>query len=302
MATASNIVQIQSDEHEELRRLTHMQRAMRRLKKDYLTLIALGVLLFLVVVAVTAPLTTRMMGIDAISENLQKTFATPDSANLLGTDDKGRDHLARLMYGGQVSLAIALTAACLSMSIGIFFGLITGYYGGVVDDILNWFVTTLESIPQLFLLLIVSAILSPSPLIFIGILGFLGWTGIMRLVRGETLSLREREYIVAAKAMGASNSRVMFQHIFPNLVSIVVITMTINIGGLILAESGLSFLGFGVQPPTPTWGNMLSESQAFFRKAPHLVVAPGLLISITVLCLYIIGDGLRDALDPTSRD
>src|SRR5687768_7859221 len=156
MATASNVVQIQSEEHDELRRLTHMQRAMRRLKKDYLTLAALGVLLFLVLVAVTAPLTSRIMGIDAISENLQKSFATPDSANLLGTDDKGRDHLARLMYGGQISLAIGLTAACLSMSIGIFFGLITGYYGGVVDDILNWFVTTLESIPQLFLLLIVS--------------------------------------------------------------------------------------------------------------------------------------------------
>jgi peptide/nickel transport system permease protein len=124
----------------------------------------------------------------------------------------------------------------------------------------------------------------------------------MRLVRGETLSLREREYIVAARAMGASDIRIMFQHIFPNLVSIVVITMAIDIGALILIESGLSFLGFGVQPPTPTWGNMLSESQAFFRKAPHLVVAPGLLISTTVLCLYIIGDGLRDALDPTTVD
>jgi peptide/nickel transport system permease protein len=302
MATASNIVQIQSEDQEQLRRLTHTQRAMRRLKKDYMTIAALTVLLLLVLVTITAPITTRMLGVDAFTENLRKTFATPDSANLLGTDDKGRDHLARLMYGGQVSLAIALTSACLSMSIGIFFGLITGYFGGVTDDILNWFVTTLESIPQLFLLLIVSAILNPGPIVFIGILGFLGWTGIMRLVRGETLSLREREYIVAARAMGASNLRIMFQHIFPNLISIVVITMAINIGGLILAESGLSFLGFGVQPPTPTWGNMLSESQAFFRKAPHLVIAPGLLISVTVLCLYIIGDGLRDALDPTSHD
>lgn len=302
MATASNVVQIQNEEHEQLRRLTHTQRALRRLRKDYLTLAAIGVLLLLVLMAVTAPLTTRMLHVDDLTENLQKTFAAPDRVNLLGTDDKGRDHLARLFYGGQVSLAVAITASTLSMTIGVSLGMITGYYGGIVDDLLIWFITTLNSIPFLFLLLIISSILNPGPIVFIGILGFLGWTGIMRLVRGETLSIREREYIVAARAMGASDFRIMFQHIFPNLVSVVVITMAIDIGALILTESGLSFLGFGVQPPTPTWGNMLSESQAFFRKAPHLVVAPGLLISITVLCLYTIGDGLRDALDPTSRD
>jgi peptide/nickel transport system permease protein len=302
MATASNIAEIQTQDEEQLRRMTHMQRAVRRLKKDYLTLGALGLLALFVLIVITAPLTTRLMGIDAETENLSKTYARPDGENYLGTDDKGRDHLARLIYGGQISLAIAVTASALSMTIGIVLGMITGFYGGIVDDILIWFITTLTSIPQLFLLLIISAILSPSPIVFIGILGLLGWTGIMRLVRGETLSLREREYIVAARAMGASDMRIMFQHIFPNLISVVVVTMAIDIGALILTESALSFLGFGVQPPTPTWGNMLSESQAFFRKAPHLVVAPGLLITTTVLCLYIIGDGLRDALDPTTVD
>lgn len=302
MATASNIAQLQDVEEEQLRRLTHNQRALRRLKKDYLTLSGLGVLFLLVLVVVTAPITTRILGVDHLAENLLKIYADADTDNLLGTDDKGRDHLARLMYGGRISLLIAVTASTLSMTIGITLGMVTGYYGGIVDDILIWFITTLNSIPQLFLLLIISAILTPGPLVFIGILGLLGWTGIMRLVRGETLSLREREYIVAARAMGASDLRIMFQHIFPNLISIVVVTMAIDIGALILIESGLSFLGFGVQPPTPTWGNMLSESRAFFRKAPHLVFAPGLLISTTVLCLYIIGDGLRDALDPTTVD
>ena len=282
--------------------LTHNERALRRITKDYLTLASIAVLLFLVVVAVTAPLITRAMGVDAVTENLSKTYADPDGTNWLGTDDKGRDHLARLMYGGQISLSVAVLASTLSMTIGVVLGMLTGYYGGIVDDILIWFITTLNSIPFLFLLLLVSSILNPGPLVFIGILGFLGWTGIMRLVRGEAFSLREREYIVAARAMGASDFRIMFQHIFPNLVSIVIITMAIDIGALILTESGLSYLGFGVQPPTPTWGNMLSESQAFFRKAPHLVVAPGILISITVLCLYIIGDGLRDAFDPTTVD
>ncbi|MDQ7034304.1 MAG: hypothetical protein Q9P01_05565, partial [Anaerolineae bacterium] len=179
MATATNIAQLQDGEEEQLRRLTHNQRALRRLKKDYLTLGGLGILLLLVLIVITAPATTRILGIDHLTENLSKIYADPDSENLLGTDDKGRDHLARLMYGGQISLAIAVTASTLSMTIGISLGMLTGYYGGIVDDILIWLITTLNSIPQLFLLLIISSILSPSPIVFIGILGFLGWTGIM---------------------------------------------------------------------------------------------------------------------------
>lgn len=302
MASAVNVAQIGAEGQENIRRLTHTQRAMMRLRKDKLTLLALALLLLLVLSAIGAPVITQLLKVHPFTENLQKIYALPDSVNLLGTDDKGRDHLARLLFGAQVSLSIAFSASLLSLSIGVVLGMITGYYGGVVDDILIWFITTLNSIPQLFLLLIIASILNPTPIVFIGLLGFLGWTGIMRLVRGETLALREREYIVAARAMGASDIRIMFQHILPNLISIVVITLAIDIGSLILTESGLSFLGFGVQPPTPTWGNMLSQSQSFFNRAPHLVVAPGLLISITVLCLFVIGDGLRDALDPTTTD
>lgn len=302
MTTVTNIAQLEIEESEDINRLSHTQRAFMRLRKDRLTLAAFFALFLLIMFAVTAPITTRLIGVDSETENLQKIYASPDLDNLLGTDDKGRDHLARLMYGAQISLAVAFSAAFLSITIGVSLGIIVGYYGGIIDDLMIWFITTLNSIPGLFLLLLISSIFNPTPLVFIAILSLLGWTGTLRLVRGETLALREREFIVAARAMGASDWRIMFQHIFPNLISIVVISLAISIGGLILTESALSYLGFGVQPPIPTWGNMLSESQSFWRKAPHLVVAPGILIAMTVLCLYIIGDGLRDALDPTSKD
>lgn len=298
MATAKNIAKLKMED-EDLRRLTHWQRAFRHLSKDYMTLAALGMLLLLVLMAVTAPISSELLGVDPFDENLQKTFAAPDSENWLGTDDKGRDHLARLMYGAQISLSVAFSAAALSMTIGVVLGMITGFYGGVFDDVMIWFITTLNSIPPLFLFLLVSSLFNPSPIIFVLILGLLGWTGTMRLVRGETFALRDREYVVAARAMGASDLRVMFQHIFPNLISLVIVSLALSIGGLILTESALSFLGFGISPPYATWGNMLSESQSFWSKAPILVFVPGIFISIIVLCSYVIGDGMRDALDPT---
>lgn len=304
MATTINEVpQLDVQENsEDFRRLNHIQRALMRLRRDHLTLAALGVLLFFVLMAITAPVTSQLLGIDPFTENLQNTYAQPNSDNLLGTDDKGRDHLARLMYGAQISLTVAFTAAILSLVIGVAFGIFTGYYGGIIDDIMIWFITTLNSIPSLFLLLMIAALFRPGPVVFILVLGLIGWTGTMRLVRGETFGLREREYVVAARAMGASDFRIMYQHIMPNLISIVIVSLAIDIGVLILIESALSFLGFGINPPIATWGNMLSESQAFFRRAPHLVFGPGILITITVLCLYVIGDGLRDALDPTTVD
>ncbi|MEM9952026.1 MAG: ABC transporter permease [Chloroflexota bacterium] len=304
MATTANTnnVAVLNVGDEDFRRLNHMQRALRRLSKDYITIAALSVIGLLVLMAVTAPVTTQIIGIDPFTENLQKTYAAPDGENWLGTDNKGRDHLARLMYGAQISLSVAFTAAFLALSIGLTLGIITGYYGGVVDDFMIWFITTLGSIPGLFLLLMVSSLFRPGPLAFILILGLLGWIGTMRLVRGETLALKEREYIIAARAMGASDARIMFSHIMPNLLSIVIVSLAIQIGGLILTESALSYLGFGINPPIATWGNMLSGSQDFWRRSRLLVVGPGLLIAVTVLCLYVIGDGLRDAFDPTATD
>jgi peptide/nickel transport system permease protein len=206
-------------------------------------------------------------------------------------------------------LGIATSAALGSLAIGVSIGVVAGYYqggsAGIIDDLIMWFVTTLNSIPTLFLLLIVASVLraqrsalSSSVLVLILILTFLGWTGTMRLVRGETLARRELEYTVAAKALGAGAGRIMFVHILPNMFSIIIVSLAIDIGSLILVESALSYLGLGVTPPTPSWGNMLNNAQSFFDRGPHLVFLPGILIVVTVLCLYVIGDGLRDAFDP----
>ena len=288
--------------------------ALRRLRRDRLTLAAGAFIAMLALLALLAPVIERsILQVDHTRTNASQTFqpiGTP--GHILGTDDLGRDHLARLLYAGQVSLGIAFTAALLSILIGVSLGVVTGFYGGIVDDFVNWVVATLSSIPSLFLLLIVSAAILQNPnlagsiisgpLTLILILGLLGWTGTTRLVRGETLSLRQREFVISARALGASPWRIMFSHIVPNLFSVVVISLAIDIGALILTESALSFLGLGVRPPTPTWGNMLTDAQTYFTKGVHLVIAPGLLITVTVLCLYIIGDGVRDAFDPTTVD
>ncbi len=281
--------------------------ALRRLRRDYLTLIAIAVVLLLALLALLAPVITDALNISYTRTNSPAFLSIGSPGHILGTDDLGRDELARLLYAGRVSLTIAFSAAIGSLAIGVSIGVIAGYYQGgslgFVDDAIMWFVTTINSIPTLFLLLIVASVLraqkfGSSVLVLILILTLLGWTGTMRLVRGETLARRELEYTVAARAMGASSWRIMFVHILPNVFSIIVVTLAIDVGSLILVEAALSFLGLGVRPPTPSWGNMLNNAQSFFDRGPHLVFLPGFLIVITVLCLYIIGDGMRDAFDP----
>ncbi len=274
--------------------------AMRRLRRDHLTQIAMVTIALLALLSIFAPLISEhILHVDPNRTDIANKFLGFGApGHPLGTDDLGRDHLSRLLHAGQVSLGIGFGAAILTMTIGLTLGVVTGYYGGIVDDLVNWLITTLDSIPYLFLLLIIAAVFSPSAEALVLVLALIGWTGVMRLVRGETISLRSREFIVCARSIGASDLRIMFVHMIPNLFSIVAVTLAINIGNLILVESGLSFLGLGVKPPTATWGNMLTNAQTFFTKGPHLVVMPGLLIVITVLCLYIIGDGIRDAFDP----
>lgn len=277
--------------------------ALRRLRRDKLTLVAIGIVLIIAILSILADVISGALNVSYQRTDASITFLPLFSpGHPLGTDDLGRDHLSRLLYAGRVSLSVGFIASLLSMTIGISLGIITGYYGGIVDDIVTWVISTLNSIPSLFLLLIVAAIFQPSPTTLIIVLGLLGWTGFTRLVRGETFSIREREYILSARASGANPLRIMFVHILPNLFSIIVISLAIDIGGLILTEAALSFLGLGIKAPFPSWGNMLTNAQSFFTKGVHLVIAPGLLIFTTVLCLYIIGDGVRDAFDPTSKD
>jgi peptide/nickel transport system permease protein len=186
--------------------------------------------------------------------------------------------------------------------IGTVVGLYTGYFGGIVDDAANWIIVTLDSLPTLYLLIIIAAIFRPSAEAFVLVLALVGWTGTTRLIRGQTISQREQEYVLSARAVGATPMHLMFTHLLPNQISVIAISLASSIGTLILIESALSFLNIGVQPPTPTWGNMLSNAQQFFVRGPHLVVLPGLLIFITVLCLFIVGDGIRDAFDPATVD
>jgi peptide/nickel transport system permease protein len=261
---------------------------------------ALVLLLALTVICVLGPpVVESVLEVDVTRTNSSERFALPgEQGHLLGADHLGRDQFIRLMYGGRVSLAIAYAASLMIILIGVVLGLLAGFYGGRVDDLITWGVNTLSSIPPLFILLIVSAIWQPSAEALIIILALTGWVGTSRLVRAEVLSLKERDYVLAARALGASDLRLLLSHIFPNLMSIVIVTGSIIAGNLILVESGLSFLGVGVQPPVPTWGNMLTDSRTYFVTGVHLVIWPGLLIMITVMCFYLVGDGLRDALDP----
>ena len=278
--------------------------ALARLWHDRLSMVAIVVLLCLTLASVAAPLITGLLGVDPNTTDASASKYLPlfSGDHLLGTDNLGRDHLARLLYAGQVSLFIGFMSAFLALVIGVTLGILTGYFGGIIDDLVNWIITTLNSIPVLVLLVVISSVFKPTAEALILIIVLITWTPTTRLVRGETLSIRSREYIVSARAIGASNLRIMQAHILPNVFSLTIVTLARNIGIVMLIEAGLSFLGLGVQPPTATWGNMLSKSREFISKAPHLMIFPGLLITVVVLCLYVLGDGLRDAFDPTATD
>ena len=274
--------------------------ALAFIRRDRLTMFAIAVLVAFTVVCVFMPIVfEKVFNLDVNSTSVRDSFKQPgEDGFVLGTDQLGRDQFLRLIYGGRVSLTIAYLASIITVFIGITLGLLAGYYGRQVDDLISWGINTLSAIPPLFLLLIASAVWKPSTEVLVVVLAALGWVGTSRLVRGEVLSLKERDYVLAARALGASDLRILVSHILPNVFSIVMVTMTIIAGNLITIESGLSYLGVGIQPPTPTWGNMLTDSRSYFVSGVHLVFTPGILIMITVICFYLVGDGLRDALDP----
>lgn len=233
--------------------------------------------------------------------DLLNTYAPPSAKNLLGTDENGRDVFARLIAGGRVSLAVGLSAAVLTVLFGALIGLISGYFGGLIDRILMRFTDGLLSIPVFFLLLAVVAIWGGGPLVLILALGLTRWMGTARLIRGEVMRFKSMEFVTAAQSLGASDGRIMLKHLLPQAVPVLIVSTSIGVGNVMLYEAALSFLGLGIQPPTPSWGNMLTASQNYVFNAPHLAVYPGLMILFSVLAFNSLGDVLRDAFDPRMR-
>ncbi|MCS6848377.1 MAG: ABC transporter permease [Anaerolineae bacterium] len=230
--------------------------------------------------------------------DLFNQLAPPSLQHPLGTDPLGRDVLTRLLYGARVSLAVGVLSSLISVVIGVVVGAVAGYYGGRVDDALMRLVDLLLAFPAIFLLLILFATIQRSLAIVILFLGLFGWLYLARVVRGEILSLRERDFITAARALGASHRQLIARHLVPNVTGAIIVTFTLDVAINMLAEGTLSFLGFGVPDSTPTWGNMLNGAASYYTRAPLLTIAPGLAITLAVLAVNFIGDGLRDALDP----
>ena len=233
--------------------------------------------------------------------DLDAILVGPSAAHWLGTDGLGRDILSRLLYGGRVSLWVGFVAVGISVSIGTTLGLIAGYFRGLVDECIMRLVDIMLCFPSFFLILAVIAFLEPSLFNIMVVIGLTSWMGVARLVRAETLTLRERDYVAAARLSGAGIGRILFIHILPNALPPVLVSATLGVAGAILVESSLSFLGLGVQPPTPSWGNMLLEGKESLEIAPWLSVFPGFAILFTVLGYNLLGESLRDFMDPHKK-
>ena len=277
-----------------------------RIRHDLTTMVALTIIGSMIVLALGADvLADHVFKISFSKQDLLRIFERPSFANepafWLGADNLGRSEIVRLLYGARVSLFIGIVAALVQLTLGLALGVSAGYFRGRWDDLVVWLISTLNGIPTIYLLIIVGLLFRLDPISLVILIGLLGWTGEANLARGQTFAWRERDFVVAARTIGASPFRIMLRHIVPNILPLMIVTGMLTIGGVILAESALSYLGFGIQPPVPSWGNMLTGATGFYYKGPHLIVVPGIAISLTVLCLYLIGDGLRDALDPRLR-
>jgi peptide/nickel transport system permease protein len=267
----------------------------RQFRRNQLGLVGGTVVLVLGLAAVLAPLIAPY---DPAAYDVKQILLPPGPAHWFGTDQIGRDVFSRMLYGARISMAVGFVSVGIAVVVGTLIGTMAAYYGRRVDELLMRFVDLMLNFPRLFLLLTLIALLRPSIWVIMAVIGFTGWMGLARLVRGEILSLKEREFVQSARALGARDRRIMFRHILPNALVPVLVSATLGVAGAILAESGLSFLGLGVQPPTPSWGNILIDGKANIEIAWWLSVFPGMAILITVLAYNLLGEGLRDALDP----
>ena len=256
----------------------------------------------LAVAAIAAPLISRVLTqSDATTQDLTQLFRPPGARHLLGTDELGRDTLTRLVYGAQVSLTVGFLTAALSLVVGGAVGMLAGYLGGWPDSVLMRLVDIILSIPAIFLFILLSTLLRPNAVTLSFIIAFVGWGNVGRLVRAEALSLRSREFVLATRSIGAGTVRLIVRHLLPNALPVMIVAASLAVGQIILVESALSFLGLGIQPPTPSWGNMLSNAQQYYYHSAWLVLFPGVMIFSVVLAASLLGNAIRDAFDPRLR-
>jgi len=272
----------------------------RRFRRHKLAVLGMSMLVVLSLAAIFAPLLVQH---PPNAVDLSAYRMAPSSDHWLGTDSAGRDVYSRLLYAGRVSLSVGIVAVGIYVAIGTVLGGLAGYFGGWVDGVIMRLADMVLSFPAIIVIITIVSIVGPSIFNVMMVIGLMGWPPIARLVRGEFLTLREREFVLASVATGATSARIIFRHVFPNALTPVIVNATFGMASAILLEAGLSFLGLGVQPPTASWGNMLNAAQSItiLEQMPWLWIPPGLMIVLAVLSINFVGDGLRDALDPRSR-
>ena len=278
--------------------------AWRRLRHDRVAMISLVVMVLIILMAVFAPVTTALTG-HPVNEQYRDIGLTPEGLPtppsrtfLLGTDDLGRDILVRIAYGARISLLVGVVATAMTVVIGVVVGLAAGYLGGAVDTILARLIDVILSVPFLLVAIALVSVVGPSLLVTVLVIGFFSWASVARIVRGQVLSLREREFIEAARSLGASDSRIMFVDVMPNVLAPVIVYASLLVPVVIVVEATLSFLGLGLPPPTPDWGGMISSAQNYYTTAWWFVFFPGAALLITTLAFNLFGDGVRDAFNP----
>jgi peptide/nickel transport system permease protein len=271
-------------------------RVWRRFRRNPLAMAGALVIVVLLAFSLLSPL---VLPYGPTTIELYNTFQPPGTLpHILGTDDLGRDMVARLAHGGRISLSVGLGVALGSAIVGALLGSVAGFYGGRIDTVISRIIDVLLSIPLLPLLMVISGFVNVGPKELIVAMVLLGWMGVARLVRGAVLSLRDSEFVTAARAVGSGNGRIIVRHLLPNALAPLTVAATLAVAWAILIESAMSYLGFGIQPPTPTWGNMLQGAQRYMRTAPWLAILPGILIALTVTSFNFVGDGIRESLDP----
>lgn len=288
----------ETNEETEFPSTSNVARAVQLFIRNRLALAGLVIILVFVFVAVVGP---WLAPYDPLEVNLGQRFIPPGLEHPFGTDNLGRDILSRVIAGARVSLLVGIIAVGLSMTIGVTLGLVAGYHGGILDSVIMRLVDVFLAFPVIVLAIAIIAVRGPSLLNVMLALGLVYWTTYARVARGVTLTLREEEYVVAARSIGASDWRILRRHILPNTIAPILVVASLGMGSAIIAEAALSFLGLGIQPPEPSWGSMLSFGMQFMRDAPYLTAFPGLAIFLVVLGFNMLGDGLRDALDPRLR-